>query len=216
MPRQRRPLSDRFWEKVEKGEGCWLWTAATSGGYGVINLGYKEGIRRAHVVAYELTFGPVGNQWVLHRCDNPPCVRPDHLFLGDVVANNQDKFDKGRSWQQQRTACPAGHPYSDENTYTNSDGRRRCKPCRRARRRVQRTDEERIEMRRRMGVPRAQRTHCPQGHPYDEENTLVNSRGSRVCRACARERRQRAKESRGQQETVSGIPGRGDAAARRP
>lgn len=187
MPRKRRPLADRFWEKAKKGDGCWEWDAATTDGYGVFQLGRGEGTRRAHVLAYELGIGPTEGRWVLHRCDNPPCVRPDHLFLGDVIANNQDMFAKGRSWQQQRTACPDGHPYDEENTYVDSGGRRRCKACRRPKRRVKRTEDEQQEMRRRMGTPRAERTHCPRGHPYDEENTR-HSNGRRHCRACGRER----------------------------
>lgn len=191
MPKQRRPAADRFWEKVEKGDGCWEWTAASLDGYGIFKLSRSEGNRRAHVFAYELEIGPTEGRWVLHRCDNPPCVRPDHLFLGTNADNMQDMSAKGRSGNQKKTACPAGHPYNDENTYFDSSGRRRCKPCRRLRRRVQRTPAEQQEMRLRMGTPRRERTHCPQGHLYDDENTRRNSRGARVCRACERERRNR-------------------------
>lgn len=190
MPRKSRPLEERFWEKVAKSDGCWEWTAATTNGYGVIQLGQGTGTRGAHVVAYELEIGPTEGRWVLHRCDNPPCVRPDHLFLGDVAANNRDMFAKGRGWQQQKAECPHGHPYTEENTYY-TEGRRRCRQCRRLKRRVNRTEAEQQEMRLRMGSPRRERTHCPKGHPYDEDNTRRTSRGSRVCRACEKERRAR-------------------------
>lgn len=50
----------------------------------------------AHVLAYSIWRGPVGDRWVLHRCDNPPCCRPDHLFLGTAVENAADMNAKGR------------------------------------------------------------------------------------------------------------------------
>lgn len=190
MPRKTRSLAERFWEKVRKSDGCWEWGAATrEGGYGVIQLGRGRGTKGAHIVAYELEVGPTEGRWVLHRCDNPPCVRPDHLFLGDVNANNQDMIEKGRAWYQAKDACHNGHPYTEENTYIDTAGRKRCRVCRRATRRVVRSPEEQQEMRRRMGTPRRERTHCPQGHPYSAENTRINSRGSRVCRTCERARR---------------------------
>jgi len=193
MPQKPRPLADRFWEKVKKGDGCWEWTAATSRGYGTFNLGRRQGTRGAHVVAYELKVGPTEGGFVLHQCDNPACVRPDHLFLGTNADNMRDMSSKGRSASQKKTACPAGHPYSEENTYFDTTGRRRCKPCRRLRRRVQRTPVEQQVMRSRMGAPRRARTHCPQGHEYTEENTYVTPKGSRSCRACQRGRKERTR-----------------------
>lgn len=190
MPRKTRPLAERFWEKVRKGEGCWEWTAATVQGYGVIQMGRGLGTKRAHILSYELSIGPVNGRWVLHKCDNPPCVRPDHLFLGDVGDNNRDMMAKGRSWQQKKTRCPHGHEYTEENTYY-TEGRRRCRECKRIKRRVKRTEEEAQQMRLNMGAPRRNRTHCPQGHPYDEQNTRRTSQGHRACRTCERECRSR-------------------------
>lgn len=204
MPRKTRPVEDRFWDKVRKGEGCWEWTGALTQGYGVINLGTGKGVMRAHRLSYEINVGPVGGLWVLHKCDNPPCVRPDHLFLGDVQANNQDMLGKGRGWAQVRVACHNGHVYSEENTWIDGVGRKRCRVCRRPRRRVQRTEEESQQMRLNMGGPRRAKTHCPQGHPYDEVNTYVTPRGSRTCRACQRARRE-------ERDKTAGMPGRGDA-----
>lgn len=94
-----RPVADRFWEKVRKAgaDECWLWTGATvRGGYGV--LGSTTDRKTAHRVSYELKNGPIqDNDWVLHKCDVPACVNPDHLFLGDAADNNQDKAQKGRA-----------------------------------------------------------------------------------------------------------------------
>ena len=91
------PLADRFWAKVEKTENCWLWKAArTSNGYGWFSKNNRA--TRAQRVAYELTYGEIPeNKCVLHKCDNPPCVRPDHLFLGTRFDNNKDMAAKGRS-----------------------------------------------------------------------------------------------------------------------
>lgn len=94
--------SERFWARVQRGDGCWNWDRpGTRDGYGRIKVAGK--LESPHRIAYMLTFGeiPVG-QWVLHRCDNPICVRPDHLFLGDRSANMKDCASKGRLNSQLR------------------------------------------------------------------------------------------------------------------
>lgn len=85
-----------FWDKVEISEGCWLWIGAkNSDGYGQISFEGKT--EKAHRISWVLHFGtiPDGLQ-VLHNCDNPPCVRPDHLFLGTQGDNVRDCSEKGR------------------------------------------------------------------------------------------------------------------------
>jgi hypothetical protein len=87
---------DRFWSKVDVVGGCWFWMASRHKfGYGW--FGYHGRIRTAHTVAYEDIFGhiPIG-QFVLHHCDNPPCVRPDHLFIGTQQENLADMRSKNR------------------------------------------------------------------------------------------------------------------------
>lgn len=94
-----KPLIDKIkaLSCPEPNTGCWLWTGSTFRlGYGRINLNYK--IRSAHRVSWEAHMGkiPVGLH-VLHRCDCPPCVNPEHLFLGTHLDNMKDKCRKNRS-----------------------------------------------------------------------------------------------------------------------
>ena len=88
---------ERFWSKVAKGDGCWEWMAARDRkGYGMFQVGVGK-TARAPRFAWELAHGPIpAGLHVLHRCDNPSCVRPDHLFLGTAADNNADKVAKGR------------------------------------------------------------------------------------------------------------------------
>lgn len=90
----------RFWEKVEKTEECWLWKARKHKfGYGEIHrIGQGGAPIRAHVASWIIHFGPVPEGLsVLHKCDVPGCVRPDHLFLGTQADNVNDCIKKGRT-----------------------------------------------------------------------------------------------------------------------
>ena len=89
-----RPLEERFWSNVEKGDDCWEWTGARlKQGYGVIGNNYRQ--VRAHRVSWELANGPIPDgQVIRHMCDNKSCVNPDHLKVGTVCENNGDKTGK--------------------------------------------------------------------------------------------------------------------------
>jgi len=93
---QIRPMDVRFWEKVDKSGECWLWTANPGPrGYGLFSRDGEMVI--ASRVAYELANGPIPEGMeVCHHCDNPSCMRPDHLFLGTHSDNMQDMVRKGR------------------------------------------------------------------------------------------------------------------------
>lgn len=109
MSRKRSRLIDQFDQHLQRNEatGCLEWTRSCDrDGYGYIRVGPK--LRRVHQVAYERTHGPIPQgQWVLHRCDNPKCGNPSHLFLGDNKINVADKVAKGR------------HAYGERNGRAN-------------------------------------------------------------------------------------------------
>lgn len=88
-----------FWERVDQSGGedaCWPWTAGRfDTGYGGVWLDGKS--QRAHRIAWILAFGPIPPSLrVLHRCDNPPCCNPGHLFTGTMRDNTADMVRKGR------------------------------------------------------------------------------------------------------------------------
>ena len=88
-------LEERFWAKVKKTRRCWIWTGTTPNKYGMIRC---PPMRPAHRVSWEIHYGPIPKDMcVLHRCDNPPCVRPDHLFIGTKKDNALDSVAKGRN-----------------------------------------------------------------------------------------------------------------------
>jgi hypothetical protein len=127
-----RPLEDRFWEKVVKTDDCWLWVGSRAGGgYGRIRVNGKH--VPAHRVSWSLQHGIPFPEHLdaCHHCDNPLCVRPDHIFPGTPSENAIDARDKGRlkDW----SLCSRGHPMTGGNVCQRADGCRECRMCRNVR-----------------------------------------------------------------------------------
>lgn len=130
--RQLRSLGlRRFWGYVSiNPEGCWEWTGQRARfGYG--RAAHLFGTHLAHRISWTLANGPIPKGlFVCHHCDNPPCVRPDHLFLGTASDNIRDAWAKGRmrpgGLKAPKTHCVNGHPLP-----TNLNDRKNgCKVCR--------------------------------------------------------------------------------------
>jgi hypothetical protein len=89
-------LIEAFWQKVDRSGECWIWTGAKyQGGYGCLKVNRQN--RSAHRFSWELENGAIPDGFfVCHHCDNPSCIRPDHLFLGTQADNMRDAHRKGR------------------------------------------------------------------------------------------------------------------------
>jgi hypothetical protein len=97
------PRAELFWPKVTMVTvGCWEWDGLRDRqNYGVVSHNGKRD--STHRVSWELSYGIIPDgMCVLHRCDNPPCVRPTHLFLGTRGDNNRDRSAKGRNSRKSR------------------------------------------------------------------------------------------------------------------
>jgi len=134
----RRPLAERFWEKVDRrtSDECWPWLGSKSSyerPYGQIWV--AGATRRAHAVAWELHHGhpiPEGFE-ACHSCDSPSCANPAHIFLGTHRENMLDAARKKRLRNQNtsKTHCSRGHEFTLKDTGFRKTGERYCRACHR-------------------------------------------------------------------------------------
>jgi hypothetical protein len=121
MPRIIVSPEERFWNKVDKdglvhpvlGTSCWNWTGFRMPfGHGQFNIG-KHKLVLTHRFSWELHYGSIPNGMnVCHHCDNPSCVRPDHLFVGTQIDNMRDANSKGRMYKGgSGTSAPRGEKH---------------------------------------------------------------------------------------------------------
>ncbi|MEQ6899281.1 HNH endonuclease signature motif containing protein [Microbacterium sp. KR10-403] len=140
--RERRRVGGKFTRKTpaerladglkRMPNGCLEWQRTRNeDGYGSI---YVNGVTTlTHRFAWEIENGPIPDGLnILHRCDNPPCCDPSHLFLGTQAENVDDMVSKRRHMNNRRTHCQRGHEFTAENTRIDERGNRRCVTCERA------------------------------------------------------------------------------------
>lgn len=129
----RSHLSD--WQKVQEigwvitEANCWEYRGfRNENGYGQFRSVKENRLLRVHRLAYENLIRPIQpTEFVLHRCDNPPCCNPEHLFTGNQVQNIQDCVAKGRNTRANWTTCPNGHEYPSDRPKNIS--KNRCRDC---------------------------------------------------------------------------------------
>lgn len=134
MNNNRRPIAQRFWEKVDRSGTCWIWIANTNNaGYGLIWDADQDKKVYAHRWSYEAVNGPIPDGLSIdHLCRNPLCVNPAHL---EAVTHKENilRSDAPPALNARKSMCPSGHPYDESNTYTKPNGSRECRACCKAR-----------------------------------------------------------------------------------
>ncbi len=200
-PRRNRSFDEWAMAAERTAEGCLLWPgrrAPTGYGHSTRQLGEML----VHRITYTRIHGPIPSGLSIdHVCHNrsadcaggPTCVHrrcfePSHLEAVPLAVNQA----RSPNVAQNRQTCPQGHPYAGENLRLASDRHRICRTCQNRSTLAhyyRRASPDR-------GLPSAQRTHCPKGHPYDAENTSIRS-GSRRCKQCDRDRaRERSRRNK--------------------
>lgn len=222
-PRRRTDPEVRFLRHVDKDGPvpahcpemgpCWLWTGALSGGrYGMFATGGREGRQvGAHCWSYEHFRKPIPEGYEVDHLCHPDdgscepatcmhrrCVNPAHLAAVTGIENNR-RSTSVCARNARKTHCPQGHEYTPENTRVktlpNGGKGRDCKECARQR---NRTGEYNPHPKPEgwmapLAAANAAKTHCPQGHEYTPENTIIDKsvggkNGGRRCKTCRRER----------------------------
>lgn len=138
----QRTAEERFWQKVDKSGGpdaCWPWMASRHpSGHGQFWADGRRWTASSWILGH-LRGRPLqchgsrkGGDFGLHRCDNPPCVNPAHLYVGDQQRNVRDAVERGRHYSDNRgrSHCHRDHEFTPENTYRKPrSGTRLCRAC---------------------------------------------------------------------------------------
>lgn len=130
-------LYDRIIARIRKDDatGCWNWTgpAHTKRPYPGNRYGYVQaygGAMGTHRAMWSALYGRPGRiVYICHRCDNPLCMNPEHLFAGAPRDNTQDMIAKNRHNNGKKTICKRGHPLEGPNLEIKADGARDCRIC---------------------------------------------------------------------------------------
>lgn len=119
---------------IDTSTECWNWTSAKNRkGYGQFKYDHKLHIAHRFIFSMLVEQIKEGNH-ILHRCDNPSCVNPEHLWQGTNQDNVDDKMQKRRHWTFRKTHCSKGHELTPENTrIRKQDNSRCCRICERVR-----------------------------------------------------------------------------------
>jgi|SRR5689334_17863818 len=206
MPYVVPPTKERILQSIQKDEktGCWNWIRNVFTATGRPRITIKSKGYGAHRIAYQEFVGRIGDGLlVCHKCDNPLCVNPEHLFLGTSGDNMKDCVEKRRRVAFYDGMCTRGHKLTADNVSWVMEGKskkRRCKQCM--------ADKGRDAYRRSHGIPldapmyatlkkerkprvpkepKPLQTHCKHGHEMTAENTMTTRIGTkwrRRCRQC--------------------------------
>jgi hypothetical protein len=175
---------------------CLVWTCGRDHkGYGRVRINGK--MMMVHRAAWIARRGlpPPDKPHVLHHCDNPPCWKDGHLWVGTDADNAADRDSKGRNGYSKITHCPQNHLYDEANTYLTKDGKRMCRKCLRAR------------DRRYKALKKSTRdwSICTAGHSLSGDNLYVDRSGTKRCRTCISEqdKRRRAERKRNKPDSVT-------------
>lgn len=185
------PYYSRFWARVQKTDGCWLWRKGLSAaGYGRFQVGGKQAHVQmyTHILSYQMFVGkiPDGLQ-IDHLCRVRHCVNPEHL----EAVTHKENILRGMSpmaRQARQTHCLRGH--SLVGGYVSPTGHRLCLTCSKLRQQRRRREAH---------IEREPQTHCMHGHSFAEG--YINAKGHRICRIChnirTRDRRAKRKQRSG-------------------
>jgi hypothetical protein len=205
MRPQREAILARIMPEIIVTErGCWEWQGhRTCLDYG--ELHWEGRCWVLHRLMYACTHGAFDPQLdVLHGCDNPPCCRFEHLRLGDMFDNQQERVAKGRHYLAQRTLCSRGHELSGENLYVSPEGHRRCKRCNLIVHRIRAGWPEEVavsletarpgfrplnipkKLKLRERIERPPRTTCKNGHELVGDAVYLTPAGRIECKICRR------------------------------